>query len=224
MQDFLVFSLTASLAAMGELAGHERRGSLVWPGRSAIIGLMGAALGIPRDGDFSVLDALTIDVAIFDMGVPLRDYHTIETVPSSAVKAPNSRPQALRDARGKTNTTITLRDYRTGSFYGVAVRGEGLKKIEQALLSPFYTLYLGRKSCPLAAPTGARIIAAETPEDALGALPVPSWRSKSLCAQHLVCDDDKGEVTNDVPLDRVRWHFTSRRVGIRPVNIVIERD
>ena len=77
MQPFLVFGLTASLGAMGELAGHERRGSLIWPARSAIIGLMGAALGIERDGNFSALDALTIDVAIFDEGVPLRSYPTI---------------------------------------------------------------------------------------------------------------------------------------------------
>ncbi|BCI67684.1 type I-E CRISPR-associated protein Cas5/CasD [Acetobacter aceti] len=220
MQPFLVFGLTASLGAMGELAGHERRGSLIWPARSALIGLMGAALGITRDGDFSALDALTIDVAIFDAGAPLRDYHTIETVPSAAVKNPNSRPEALRDARGKTNTALTLRDYRTSVLYGIAVRGEGLDRIAAALLEPHFTLYLGRKSCPLAAPTGARIVEASSPEAALEHLKAPLWRNSPVQAHTLVCDDPDGEMVSDVPLDRSRWHFSSRRVVLRPVSIV----
>ena len=58
MQPFLIFCLTANLGAMGELAGHERRGALTFPGRSAVIGLMAAALGIRREGDFSALEAL----------------------------------------------------------------------------------------------------------------------------------------------------------------------
>lgn len=221
MQPFLVFGLTASLGAMGELAGHERRGSLIWPGRSAIIGLMGAALGIERDGDFSALDVLTIDVAIFDAGEPLRDFHTIETVPSAAVKKPNSRPEALRDACGRTNMAITHRDYRTSVLYGVSVQGEGLNRIAAALREPRFTLYLGRKSCPLAAPTGACVVEAASSEDALGYLKVPLWRNPPVQAHTLVCDDPEGEVVSDVPLDRTRWHFSSRRVALRPVSIVV---
>ena len=220
MQPFLVFGLTASLGAMGELAGHERRGTLVWPARSAIIGLMGAALGIERDGDFSALDALTIDVAVFDAGVPLRDYHTIETVPSAAVKNPNSRPEALRDAHGRTNAAITLRDYRTSVLYGIAVRGGELYRIAVALREPHFTLYLGRKSCPLAAPTGARVVEAASPEAALEHLQSPLWRRSPVQAHTLICDDPDGEVVIDVPLDRSRWHFSSRRVALRSVSIV----
>lgn len=226
MQSFLVFSLTASLGAMGELAGHERRGSLVWPARSAIIGLLGAALGIRRDGDFSALDALEIDIAIFDAGVPLRDYHTVETVPSAVVKMPNSRPEALRAApRGKTNTTITLRDYRTGVFYGVAVQGEGLEALKAALATPHFTLYLGRKSCPLASPVGARIVDAESAEAALAQVAVPhwhrqGWRQETVTAKILVTSDPRGETVHDVPLDRQHWHFGARRVALRPVEIV----
>lgn len=220
MQPFLVFGLTASLGAMGELAGHERRGSLIWPARSAIIGLMGAALGIERDGDFSALDALSINVAIFDAGASLRDYHTIETIPSAAVKNPNSRPEALRDARGRTNTAITHRDYRSSVFYGIALRGKGLDGIATALQEPHFTLYLGRKSCPLAAPTGARIVEAVSAEAALEYLKAPFWRKPPVQAHTLVIDDPKGEVVTDVPLDRRRWHFASRRIGLRPVSIV----
>lgn len=211
MQPFLIFGLTASLGAMGELAGHERRGALLWPGRSAVIGLMGAALGLRRDGDFSALDVLEVTVGIFASGTPLRDYHTIETVPSSAVKSANSRPEALQAARGRTNTTITLRDYRTGPMFGVAVSGAGLEPIAAALNAPVFTLYLGRKSCPLSAPPGARVVMAENPETALAQMILPPWRAEERL-HSLIVEDEAGEVVHDLAIDRARWHFASRRV------------
>lgn len=232
MQPYLVFSLTAALGAMGELAGHERRGSLVWPGRSAILGLLGAAMGIDRDGDFIALDELTLAVVIFDTGAPLRDYHTIETVPSAVVKMPNSRPEALAAARGRSNTTITLRDYRAGAFYGVAVWGVGLEALKDGLQTPHYTLYLGRKSCPLAAPTGARVVEAKSPEEAMARLTLPPWRRvefSSPAREHtLVCDADEAkgdsEIVQDWPLDRSLWHFSPRRVTMRRVVIDFEGE
>lgn len=223
MQPFLIFGLSASLAAMGELAGHERRGSLIWPGRSAILGLLGAALGIRREGDFSALDALGVSVAIFDAGAPLRDYHTIETVPSAAAKRPNSRPEALREARGRTTTTITLRDYRAGVFYGVAVTGAGLDALQAALTAPRFTLYLGRKSCPLSAPPGAKIVTAETPEAALAHLTPPPWLTArgAVSARTLIVDADRGEIVHDRPIDRSLWHFAPRTIARRPVEIAL---
>lgn len=224
MQPFLIFGLSAGLAAMGELAGHERRGSLTWPGRSAILGLLGAASGIRREGDFSALDALDVSVAIFDAGVPLRDYHTIESVPSAAAKRPNSRPEALLAARGRTNTTITLRDYRAGVFYGVAVQGEGLEPLCAALQKPQFTLYLGRKSCPLSAPPGAKTVLADTPEAALAHLTPPPWLAArgAVVARILIVDAEPGEVVHDRPADRSLWHFAPRTIARRPVEIALE--
>jgi CRISPR system Cascade subunit CasD len=222
MQPYLVFGLAASIASMGELAGHERRGSLQWPARSALLGLLGAAQGIRRDGDFSALDALELAVAIFDEGAALRDYHTIETIPSAAVKRPNSRPEALRAAMGRTNTTITLRDYRAGALYGVAVWGASsdmLDTLARALRTPHFTLYLGRKSCPLAAPTGAKVVQGSAPEAALAQLDLPPWR-RALVAHTLVVEDKVGEIVHDIPIDRAAWHFAPRRVALRPVEIV----
>jgi len=222
MQPHLVFTLTATLAAMGDLAGHERRGSLTWPGRSAILGLLGAALGVERDGDFSALDALGVAVAIFDDGTPLRDYHTVETVPSAAIRRPNSRPQALASASLRTSTTITLRDYRADALYGVAVWGGALAPLRDALATPRFTLYLGRKSCPLSAPPGARIVDAGGPQDALGALVLPPWRPGET-ARWLMTDAEPGaahvDQRQDRPLDRRKWHFATRRVAVRAVAI-----
>ncbi len=229
MRPYLIFTLTANLAAMGELAGHERRGSLSWPGRSALLGLLGAALGRERAADFSDLDALALAVAIFDEheGAPLRDYHTFETIPTAAAKKPNSRPQALIQARGRTNTSITLRDYQTTPLYGVAVWGGDLPPLLAALERPEFTLYLGRKSCPLAAPMGARLLEAEGPAEALTALRLPPWR-RGATARRMIVEAEEGdqhtETRQDLPLDRGLWHFGTRRVAFRPVEIQPKED
>lgn len=116
MVEYLVFTLCAALGAMGELAEHEWRGSLAWPGRSAVIGLVAAAMGIRRgDGAaFARLDALRMAVGVIDDGLPLRDCHTVETIPTAAARNPDSRPAAIARAGRQTNTTLTLRDYRVG--------------------------------------------------------------------------------------------------------------
>ncbi|PRY84606.1 type I-E CRISPR-associated protein Cas5/CasD [Donghicola tyrosinivorans] len=227
MTDYLVFTLSATIGAMGDLAGHERRGTQLWPGRSAVTGLLGAALGVRRDGDFSGLDRLGMAVTAFasdteNHEADFRDYHTVETVPSAKAKKPNSRPEALRTAGRETNTTITLRDYRTGPLFGVAVWGSDLEKLEKALLTPVFTLYFGRKSCPLSAPVCPRIVVAQTPEEALAMVQIPYWRGKCT-ARRLIADAEDGdahiETRHDRPLDRNLWHFGSRSVAFRTVEI-----
>ena len=223
MDDYLVFTLTAALGSMGEFGGHERRGSLSWPGRSAILGLLGAAKGIRRDGDFSALDELGLAVAEFCPGEALRDYHTIQSVGSATVKRPQSRPQAIREAGNKVFTTITQRDYRMGSLYGVTVWGGELQGLRDALQQPLFTLYLGRKSCPLAAPVAARVVVAADPIDALSQVQIPPWRSvdgpSRVIADQGSIEAKQHEVRNDRPLDRSCWHFGPRTVAIAEAKI-----
>lgn len=225
MRDHLVFTLTATFGAMGDLAGHERRGSWTWPGRSAIIGLLAAAKGIRRDGDFTALDALSVSVAIFDAGAPLRDYHTVQTVPTAKVKRPQSRPSALRDVGDDVNTTITLRDYRLCPLYGVALTGDGLEDLQNALLEPVFTLYLGRKSCTLASPMGPKIVRATDAAAALAHITLPPWwpTEKAIATQLLSGGEPSApgvmETRHDAPLDRRLWHFSERRFHRQIVRI-----
>ena len=222
MQPHLVFTLAATMAAMGDFAGHERRGTSLWPGRSAILGLMGAALGLRREDDFSALDMLSIGVAVFHEGLALRDFHTVETVPSVVARHPNSRPEALREDASRNNTTITVRDYRVGVLYGIAVWGGEIAPICQALNNPSFTIYLGRKSCPLSAPPGAKVVMAERPEDALVHMILPPWHRGSI-ATRLIVDHDAENAhslqRHDRPLDRQLWHFAARPVAFRSVAI-----
>ena len=51
MRDYLVMRLYAPLASWGEIAVGEVRHSANYPSKSALLGLLGAALGVRRDDD-----------------------------------------------------------------------------------------------------------------------------------------------------------------------------
>lgn len=219
MIEHLVFTLCANLGANGDLAGHERRGTLTWPGRSALLGLLAAARGIRRDdaAGLAELDPLQLAVAVHDIGQPLRDYHTVQTVPTAAAKRPNSRAEALHRAGRAVNTTLTQRDYRSGVLYSVAVWGADMAPFRDALLRPVFTLYLGRKSCPLAAPPAAQLVQAEDAVTALQSARMPDFRP-AFPPRAIYSDAPMPnawiEQRNDLPLDRQQWHFTSRAVHV----------
>lgn len=227
MAEFLRFTLAAPMGSFGDLAGHERRGSGHWPGRSAILGLIGAAFGTRRDDTAgqSGLNQWQLAVGTLSDGVVLRDYHTVQTVPST-VKRPNSRPEALAEAkrRGTLNTVLTSRDYLTDCAFRVVAWGGDLTALAQALREPVFTPYLGRKSCPLAAPMDPSVIDAPDPVAALMA-PDPAaaklglWPPIGRAPQRIASDPFPGlngptETRWDVPVDRRAWHFAPRRVTI----------
>ena len=103
--------------------------------------------------------------------------------------------------------------------------GGPLDPLKTALERPVFTLYLGRKSCPLAAPPAPRIVDAASPEAALAHLQLPPWRGGSV-ARVMATDDRPGalrqETRHDVPADRRRWHFAARQVAMVPVEIAPE--
>ena len=51
MTRFLTFALVAPMASFGGLAVGERRSGWDRPGRSAVLGLIGACLGVEREDD-----------------------------------------------------------------------------------------------------------------------------------------------------------------------------
>jgi len=218
MAEHLVFTLCAGMASMGEFAGHERRGTLTWPGRSAVLGLVAAAIGIRREDTPALarLEPLRVAVGIIDDGVPLRDYHTVETVPTAAARRPDSRAAAIRAAGGATNTIVTLRDYRVGVAYAVAIWGAPLADIAEALRQPVFTLYLGRKSCPLSAPPDPRLVEAEDPVSALRQANLPPFLQDTgirlIASDERLAPDDTEDSRSDVATDRGKWHFAARRV------------
>ena len=218
MREHLVFTLCAPMGAFGDYAGHERRGSELVPPRSAVLGLLGAALGIDRtntDGQ-EALRRYRVGVRPLTESAPLRDYHTVQTV-QEKIRRPNGRRAAVEAIGPAINTTITVRDYRTDVAIAVCVWGEEqvnwpLPRLVTALTCPVFTLYLGRKSCPPSAPLDPRVVEASDPVAALRAASPPDWL-RGFAPGTVSCDPFPGGVPDRMetapvePLDRALWHF-----------------
>lgn len=241
MRPYLIFRLCAPLAAMGDIAGHARRGGNRWPGKSAALGLVGAALGVDRQ-DQKAQQALQVGYGVSMLvrrtGTLLMDFHTSQTVPSAAVKRPISRKDAVEQARAaqKLNTTITHREYREDVIVDIAISDSGnaswpLEAILTALHTPRYILYFGRKSCPLAAPLAPLLIDADDPLAALRVYAAseahPSDAYMLAGEQFAVCEVDalkniphgaRIERRWDEATDRRTWHFRSRDAVVIPLS------
>lgn len=235
MPEHLVVTLTASLGAMGDLAGHERRGTAPWPARSAILGLLGAALGIDRQDETGqgALASWRMATGLLGwtdarrrgwLGQPLRDYHTVQTVPSG-VRRPRTRRDALVRGRaeGRLATVLTTRDYVTGCAFLVALWGGDLAAAGAALRRPVFVPYFGRKACPLDAPLDPKVVEASTPVEALTRpRELPPWLV-GLRVERVATDHFPGveawpgrvvETRWDEPRDRRSWHFGPREVSV----------
>lgn len=244
MTDFLLFTLYAPLASWGDIAVGESRGSWDRPSRSAVLGLLGAALGIVRDDQAShdVLDAgYGMAVRLDASGAPLSDYHTAQTVAASAVKKRQPRTRAALLSSGDHETILSRRIYRQDALATVVlwVRGGAparwtLEQLEQALRRPAFLLYAGRKANALGAPLDPEVISADTiaraferrapaPRgfDASSLIGAGQW-GREVAHDPIHPRDGfssgllpfRRDVRRDVPTHRARWQFGERVVEI----------
>lgn len=172
--EHLVFQLQAPLSSWGEPAVGEFRGTGEMPTQSAVIGLLGAALGLDRSEEAAhakLRDGYGIAVALLSSGSLLRDYHTALVPPAAKFKG---RPHATRRhelsvPKNDLGTILSTRDYRQNAASLVALQPRSgvpvphaLDALAEALRFPKFTLYLGRKSCAPAAPLWPQVIEAES--------------------------------------------------------------
>lgn len=178
---FLVFRLYGPLSAWGDIAVGEVRPVLLHPTKSALAGLLGAALGIRRS-DERMLSALSSSYGFAAASegkmTRIRDYHTVQSLSEKASKKYGSgclmnRQRELSASRDDLSTVLTYRDYVCDAVYSVAVWVKGdfapfsLEKIADALRMPKFVPYLGRKSCVLSRPMEPQVITASDPVLAL---------------------------------------------------------
>lgn len=233
MKPYLVFRLYGPLASWGVPAVGGDRHTAVQPTRSALLGLLASGLGIERDKE-DELQALQKSVQLaVKQTVPsslMRDYHTAQ-VPTHSNKVSHLTRKSELDV-DKLNTVLSSRDYRCDGVWIVAVSltaqaSVTLEKLQKGLLKPVYSLYLGRKSCPLAVPVQPKIVEAKLLKDALDTEFPPLTRSTKednlwLNSSGWVTyfwEGDKGAFESqqiitthpwDEPVNRTRWQFKPR--------------
>jgi CRISPR system Cascade subunit CasD len=176
MPRYLTFALVAPLASFGAIAVGERRSGWDRPGRSAVLGLIGACLGLHRDDDAgqeALANGYSVALLCHSSGRLLADYHTTQ-VPS-AKRGRRFATRAEELAEPELNTILSRRDYRSGAWHLGAIWPRGdtprwtLEELAEAMRRPGFVPYLGRKSCPLGLPLGPMIEAAADAPAALEA-------------------------------------------------------
>lgn len=163
MKDYLVLKLQGPLQAWGRESFEGLRPSELYPGRSAMLGLLGACLGIERNDQAAqhrLASSVHFAVRVDQQGQKMTDYHTVK---NARVEYPGLKSH---------DTIQTWREYWQDAKYTVIAwlsdnAALSLDEIEQALQKPKYTPVLGRRSCPITRPLFETKVSATTALDAL---------------------------------------------------------
>lgn len=130
----ITIRFAAPLQSFGNEASFNRRTSYMVPSKSAVIGLVAAALGYKRDSSkINDLNALHFAVRMDQPGKMMTDFQIVEYQKSTT----------------KTARKLTYRDYLQDAVFTVALGTEDEKlinKIEYSLHHPVFQLYFGRRA------------------------------------------------------------------------------
>ena len=230
-----MFTLYAPMGSYGEIAVGERRMSWARPGRSAVFGLVAAALGIERDDDAhrDLETGLYYAVRTDAPGRPLIDYHTTQTPKARKGRSFTTRRQELRSS--DLYTVLSTREWRTDACFTVSLwlRPDGavdLDEVADALRQPRLVLYLGRKAAPLGLPLNPAIVVVDTfmtafamrqPNDAEGEI-LRGIRTTEVTETAIAFDHDapgappdaQFATRRDAVASRKRWQFEDRLEGV----------
>ena len=232
MSNFLIFQLYGAMASWGDIAVGEYRPSRRHPSKSAIIGMIGAALGVDRENDAlhkELTKRYCIAVSVRAFSELMRDYHTTQ-VPRGNRKYATRRYELAQD---NLKTILSQRDYITDAYYLVAIwtlnhtAPYTLHDLQKALQEPKFNLYLGRKSCPLSMPLHPIISSNVNLKQAFERYPVSkaeAWTKKLNISEQASYFWEQGRLTEqetglnssmvylrrDQLVSRRRWQFINR--------------
>ncbi len=119
------------------------------PTKSGIVGLLCAALGVPRmeaREQLPRLNALQMGVRIDRPGMRWWDYHTVGAEMQMRI--------AEGEGKSKPGAMLTRREYLCDASFLVALQGDSdlIGELRQAVARPKWQIYLGRKCCPASVP------------------------------------------------------------------------
>jgi len=152
----VLFDLRTPMASWAE-GGAALRPTDFVPSWSAIVGMVGAALGWPRGDERLVRFAndYALAVAVHSPGVRIEDFHTIQSPTARQATDLRARTRADELSVDDIHTSITRREYVSDARYALAVfqlSDEPVVAVDAvvaALGSPVFPLYAGRRGCAL---------------------------------------------------------------------------
>lgn len=137
----ILLKLAGPLQSWGTNSHFETRHTNIFPSKSGVIGMVAASLGYRRNEDekITLLNSLDFAVRIDQPGKILRDFHTAKK---------------YKDNNEVERTYVTNRYYLQDAVFVVALGStdeELITKVEDALKSPYFQPFLGRRSLPVTA-------------------------------------------------------------------------
>jgi len=178
MQDFLIIKLQGAMQAWGGHTFEDYRPSHIFPTRSAVVGLLGACLGIDRADIQGIADLN----ASFELTVR-GDQRKVQTEQFGQIKKKTLTMQKMTDfhtvldarkvdGAPRKDAIISHREYLCDAEFSLALGFRNnavfsLEKVKDAIQKPHYTPSLGRRSCPIQRPLFETIVAAENAQQAL---------------------------------------------------------
>ena len=135
----LLLRLAGPMQSWGTRSRFSNRDTGLEPSRSGVVGLLCAALGIPREDDEALKqfdkDHLTMALRVDREGRLMRDYHTAQAVLRASGK-------------GTQETVLSERFYLADADFLVGLAGDVglLERLALALETPKWQLCLGRKA------------------------------------------------------------------------------
>lgn len=182
------------------------------PTKSGILGMVGSALGMPRDDDETLarLRALSLAVRVDREGTLLRDFHT----------AGGGRFRGTDYFTfGASDCIPSERYYLQDASFVAALGGpdELVVRIGEALTSPCWPLYLGRRSCVPSVPILVSVVD-QDPVSAVRDAPYAERLQSRMLRLIVESADEDGdsEPRYDVPLS---FREGDRRYTVRHVRV-----
>lgn len=218
MGDFLILKLHGQMQAWGEHSFEGNRPSANFPTRSGLLGLLGACLGIRRN-EREKLQALAVSIGMavrIDERCILRRDGTIRRLKMVKITDYHTIMKARKDYSGlKSHDTIqTWREYLYDAEFTVALWNQPkavlvLDDLEKAVKCPYFTPYLGRRSCPITRPLYQDRLEAS---DVLEALKAVDPHNGIIYSE--VKADVRMKHVRDVPLINQPRQFAARNLYI----------
>jgi CRISPR system Cascade subunit CasD len=220
----LLLRLSAPLQSWGVSSKFDTRDTGREPTKSGVIGMIAAAMGYRRfeTDKITKLNRLKFAVLVEKEGDFLRDYHSVYTEEGWEKKKNHKKLDS-------SDSYITKRFYLADASFivGLEDEEEELIKIKNALKSPYFPLYLGRRSCPLC---GKIVLGIE--DDKLenvfqdSAIIGKYILNKTETKRIVIENENEGYLTKDVPLnfDKSHREYGYRRVKNDSVKIPTETE
>lgn len=170
----LLIRLAAPMQSWGASSRFTRRETETMPTKSGVIGMVAAALGMDRTDSLERFRGLRFGVRADQPGTVMSDYHTVEN-PTVADK--------------QARMTVSRRYYLQDAVFLVGLESPDAAELEtyrDALRTPYYPLFLGRRSCPPDGPL-QMWMSDKSLEDALRDAP---WRAAEWYQRKALRDAD----------------------------------